>query len=544
MTKLIDLKQKKALVSLRVSTDEQSDKGGFPRQERACLEYAKTHGIEVVGIYKDDFTGSVPIGERPEGARLMADLLKGKANVLILENASRLHRPKGEGYEAEVAVVFNTLQKAGVELHTTDRGHVKTFLDLLVLLLDSMAAGQEYRQITKRTTEGRNNKARKRQVVGSPKAPYGYKFVRDKRQDGSDGAIIGLEIVPHEAKTVELIYKWYVLGEDGTGEKPIGSIAITKRLTDMGIEKPWVKHGFNRYSGWCMATVLFILENQIYAGVWHYGKRIGKNGKGGKRPIGEQIAVSVPAIIPAPLWQAAQERRANNKLSAARNSRRLYLLRGRIKCHCGGSMSGQAGKKGKRDYRCTYDVNRNRERTCTQKRLNADRLEMAGWKYLYDAMRDRDVFEESLREAQAQHETSQAPKRARLDAVNATLAEVEKRAGKLAATIENQDGVVADMLQVQVDAVNSQHKALTEKRDKLLTELELGALTNDEIDFMLNYRDNVIVGMQDASPQTTPEAVMRTFEVLDLRLKLLSETKAIFSCRLPVEPRVIDLSTS
>jgi hypothetical protein len=64
-----------------------------------------------------------------------------------------------------------------------------------------------------------------------------------------------------------------------------------------------------------------------------------------------------------------------------------------------------------------------------------------------------------------------------------------------------------------------------------------GALTDDEIDSLLNLRDDVIVGIQNA----TPEQIMRTFEKLSMPVELLDSGLVRFSCRLPVEARVIGL---
>ncbi|HEX7904871.1 MAG TPA: recombinase family protein [Chitinophagaceae bacterium] len=49
------MKQKKAFLYIRVSTDEQADKGySLNHQEERLRSYCQFQNIEVVGLYKDD----------------------------------------------------------------------------------------------------------------------------------------------------------------------------------------------------------------------------------------------------------------------------------------------------------------------------------------------------------------------------------------------------------------------------------------------------------------------------------------------------------
>lgn len=54
----------------RVSTDEQADKGySLPSQRDACMKYALEHDFSIVGEFSDDYTGTVPLEQRPEGKK-------------------------------------------------------------------------------------------------------------------------------------------------------------------------------------------------------------------------------------------------------------------------------------------------------------------------------------------------------------------------------------------------------------------------------------------------------------------------------------------
>ncbi len=137
---------------------------------------------------------------------------------------------------------------------------------------------------------------------------------------------------------------------------------------------------------WCSATVHIILTNETYVGVWRYGKRIGNEGRRGKRPIAEQIAVSVPALIERELWDTAQARREYNKRMAKRNAKREYLLRGMGRCgECNYALGGEYSK-GYTYYRCSRHASHfaGLEERCSQKAVRADKLEAITWGYVLD----------------------------------------------------------------------------------------------------------------------------------------------------------------
>lgn len=67
---------KRAVIYCRVSTAEQADKGySLPTQLEACERYTHDKGFEVVGTFRDDYTGAAPLETRPEG-RKAYDLLR------------------------------------------------------------------------------------------------------------------------------------------------------------------------------------------------------------------------------------------------------------------------------------------------------------------------------------------------------------------------------------------------------------------------------------------------------------------------------------
>lgn len=108
---------KRANLYIRVSTDEQADKGYSLRNQKDVLRrYCEGNSIHVQKIYIEDH--SVKSFHRPEWIRLMADLkrTKGKAELLLFTKWDRFSRNAGDAYQ-----VLNSLNKLGVEAQAIEQ---------------------------------------------------------------------------------------------------------------------------------------------------------------------------------------------------------------------------------------------------------------------------------------------------------------------------------------------------------------------------------------------------------------------------------------
>lgn len=93
------MKQKKAILYIRVSTDEQAEKGySLLHQEDRLKQYCQFQNIEVVDIYKDDH--SAKTFERPQFKKLLSYLYKnrGAIDVLLFLKWDRFSRNAGDAY--------------------------------------------------------------------------------------------------------------------------------------------------------------------------------------------------------------------------------------------------------------------------------------------------------------------------------------------------------------------------------------------------------------------------------------------------------------
>lgn len=102
---------KKAIIYVRVSTDEQAEKGySLQHQEERIRNYCLHQNIEVVGFYKEDH--SAKSFNRPAFTTLLALLKKNKnvASLLLFLKWDRFSRNAGDAYG-----MINQLNKLGVE---------------------------------------------------------------------------------------------------------------------------------------------------------------------------------------------------------------------------------------------------------------------------------------------------------------------------------------------------------------------------------------------------------------------------------------------
>ena len=102
---------RKAIIYVRVSTDEQSEKGySLAHQEERLRLYCKQQNIEVAGFYKEDH--SAKSFDRPAFTQLLTFLKKNKkaVDLLLFLKWDRFSRNAGDAYG-----MINQLNKLGVE---------------------------------------------------------------------------------------------------------------------------------------------------------------------------------------------------------------------------------------------------------------------------------------------------------------------------------------------------------------------------------------------------------------------------------------------
>src|SRR5687767_4161341 len=263
---------KTCVIYIRVSTDEQADKGySLPHQANECRRYALLNDFYVLEEITDDYSGATL--ERPGFSKLREFIAQNRVDAVIVYTADRLSRNI-----VDFLVLRDQWEKAGIELHYVDRGKSQNnFEGLLTDGIFALIAHGERLKIIERTTNGRHNKAKSNRVVMTGIPPYGYR----KKGLGADAEYA---IDPFQAEVVKNIFDWYVNGYQQNGT--LSLLAIAKLLDQMGISPPdnRVK---KRSPFWHPVTIRAILTNPIYTGITYYGKSKIEDGKRVPKPKDE-----------------------------------------------------------------------------------------------------------------------------------------------------------------------------------------------------------------------------------------------------------------
>jgi site-specific DNA recombinase len=379
----------KAAIYLRVSTEEQRERQSIATQRTFAESYCAANNISPYGWYEDDgVSGMIPLDERTDGARLLADARAGKINTILVYKLDRL------GREPRLILnAVNDLESLGLQIKSmTEPFDTSTPSGKFLLTILSAVAGLERDTIIQRSVEGSNRLAREGAWLGGI-VPYGYYVVgkgRDSRLIVSEKAIPGLGV--SEADIVRLIYQMTV-------EEHKSCVAIADYLNAIGVPPAYTRDRRELRKGklkiatsglWRAGRIRSILVNPTYKGLHQYGKRSKK-----QRNVIER---EVPAIITADLWDRAQVVLHEHMLFSRRNAKRAYLLRGMIKCaHCGLTYIGKAWSSHKGEPKVYYVCNGRHQarrlfgtldKKCLSKAVDGAKLETAIWQDIEKFLRN------------------------------------------------------------------------------------------------------------------------------------------------------------
>jgi putative DNA-invertase from lambdoid prophage Rac len=163
---------------VRVSTDRQADDGeSLGTQQRIIEGYAMMNGLALDKIFIErGVSGSKPLGERPEGRRLLAALTAG--DVAITPKLDRMFRSALNALD-----VLGQLKEREVALHIIDLGGDVTGngISKLVFTILSAVAEAERDRIRERIRDVKADQRKRQRYLGGI-VPFGWKV-------GDDGTL-------------------------------------------------------------------------------------------------------------------------------------------------------------------------------------------------------------------------------------------------------------------------------------------------------------------------------------------------------------------
>jgi DNA invertase Pin-like site-specific DNA recombinase len=266
---------------MRVSSEEQKTKESIETQAGFLEEYCKLYGYDVAGVYKDEaISGTVPMRERPEGSRLLADAREGTLDAVLVYRLDRIGRSL-----LVVVDAHDRLGEAGVALKSANEP-IDTSSPSGRLIFQMLASFAEFERATiaERSRDGLHRAFKNGKQLG--RIPYGY----DIAEDGT------FVVVEEEASVVRRIIANIARGSTLYAE--------AKRLNDEGEPSPGTKcRGRPRKFGttWCHSTIRGIVLQRADSGTHVVNSSRGP------------IERSVPAIVDLDVYQRAAGRMAENK---------------------------------------------------------------------------------------------------------------------------------------------------------------------------------------------------------------------------------------
>ena len=147
---------------LRVSSEEQRDRETIEIQREFLQEYCRLYDLEVAQIYADDgVSGTIPLHERPDGRRLLADAQDGKFTTLLVYRLDRLGRSL-----LVIVDAAERLEAEGVTLRSaTEPIDTSTPSGRLIFQMLASFAEYERETIRERTRAGAAKQAEKDRYV-------------------------------------------------------------------------------------------------------------------------------------------------------------------------------------------------------------------------------------------------------------------------------------------------------------------------------------------------------------------------------------------
>lgn len=353
-------------IYLRVSSDEQREKQSIETQRVETARYCERQDLSVYRVYADDgVTSMIPLYRRPAGSELLRDALDKRFSTVIVYRLDRLARKT-----LEILNVAEFLQRHGIAVRSvTEPLETETPAGRLMLTLIGGFAQHEQDVIRERSMAGSKRAASEGKLLGGL-APYGYTL--------ADGKWL---VAEEEAEVVRLIFSEYIAGKS--------CFHIAAELTRRGVAPRIAKR-------WADVTVLSMIRNESYAGRRGWGRRRTYYEDGREkyvlRPEEERIYVTVPAIISRDTWEAAQRQRLANGKYSKRNAKRVYTLKGLIKCGvCGYSYCGHTSRYRGVEYRyyqCGSSTAQSIRKGCGNLQVRAEKLEDAIWAELSEFLRN------------------------------------------------------------------------------------------------------------------------------------------------------------
>lgn len=364
---------------IRVSTDEQAQvvEGSLDNQKHRITSFVDLKNMQesnwgrVIEFYVDDGY-SAKDTKRPAYQRMMRDIKKGKINLILVTDLSRLSR--------SILDFCNLLKD--LELFKSKFLSIKENFDTStpageMMIFNMINLAQfERKQTSERVSLNCHARSLRGLMNGGPTI-LGY----DRNPENSGTYIVNDD----EAVLVRQIFETYL--EQGTLSKTI------KQIESLGIKpkgNPKNKNRLINSGWWSLESLSGFLRRHAYVGMREVNKKYKNEDQATVKAWQKHTVVkaSWPAIVKKETFERVQAvLEENRKMERSRFSNgefRPFLFTGLVKCpECARSMTGGSAHGELKVHRYYAHVKRKGETvTCKIKRISADDLEATIIKHL------------------------------------------------------------------------------------------------------------------------------------------------------------------
>ena len=399
----------------RVSTEEQREGQTIDSQVSELERFARQKYWKIVGIYKDEAWSGALLA-RPELDRIRDDASKSLFDAVLVNDVDRLARDV-----SHLGIVKRALERSAVQLVfkklPTEQSPTS---NLMVNILGSFAEF-ERELIADRTRRGRRHKVEVRQQYLGGNTSYGYRYIpRDKTEDGEGR----LELQSEEAMIVKQMFNW--VDRDGLSARRVADRLTESRITPKKCGTSWGK-----------SSVLRILRNEMYVGVWYYNKyescepavpasngtyKHSLRSSLRRRAKAEWLPVRLPKalqIVGRDQWERVQQQIDRNISFSPRNSKHNYFLKGLVKCGgCGARYVGDPNH-GRFYYRCHARCKR-------LPTVREEVLDFAVWDAIAEAVLNPSIILEQINKLKELRSKETDELKGELTILDSSLREIDK----------------------------------------------------------------------------------------------------------------------
>jgi site-specific DNA recombinase len=454
----------------RVSGEEQTIGKNIGSQVDE-LKGSQPPSHEVVGIYLDDgVSGAVPLADRPEGSRLMADATAGRFDRLMVNRLDRLSRSI-----VDLNHIAKTLDALGIVLWAQGQEFGQTSMGKF--MLNSLGALAEFERdiIKDRTLSGKRFKAKALGRWPGGTVPYGYAYY--KGEPGEEGR---WEIIEPEAEVIRRVYAMCVQHDQGVS-------AIADSLSDEGVPTPSAVRADPKHprakpncrvgKRWERSHISRMLRNPTYIGkplVAVDGERkdispgelvhLLRTGEWQQKGL---IQLQVPAVVDESLWWEAQDKlEARKRLPNTHYE--AWPLQGQVTCAADGRVfkCRRNGQKGRRVYSCAGREGRAQpegSHRCKAPRLDAEQLESAVFWNLKELLSRPKAGRKAIEEYLSRLEAMQEEAGGSLTPILRSLGELDEREKRID-DLYDWGRLSAEEFQARLDSVLTARRILEVKR--------------------------------------------------------------------------------